>query len=191
MSSGPRLAAEVKAELEARASGPRNSPETQARLDALRAAASPIIEDLRALGYDVKTVWDLGNSGEPYTSAVPVLVEHLSRGGYPEGIMEGLGTVLAVKEAAPYWEVLLRCYRRASGGVEAEGIARALAASATKPHLDTLIELVRDEKNPARIHFLRPIKRLGAMKGREVLAELAQDPRLGAEAQRLLKASRR
>jgi hypothetical protein len=40
---------------------------------------------------------DLVNTSAPNPSALPVLMEHLERGGYPERVMESLGRTLAVK----------------------------------------------------------------------------------------------
>ncbi|MFZ2502019.1 MAG: hypothetical protein WAW88_05070 [Nocardioides sp.] len=62
--------------------------------------------DLRSAAVQVDSVWDLVNTSEPYPAALPVLMEHLERGGYPARVMEGLGRSLAVKPSVAFWERL-------------------------------------------------------------------------------------
>ena len=50
-----------------------------------------------AVGVEIDSVWDLVNTAEPYPAALPVLMEHLERDGYPDRVMESLGRALAVK----------------------------------------------------------------------------------------------
>ncbi len=162
--------------------------EMKARREELRREAKPIVDDLRAAGYAVNTVWDLGNSGDPYPSALPILLTHLEQGGYPDAVMESLAAVLAVKEATPYWDTLRQFYLAARGPREEEGLAAALAASATVEHLDALIALLGEtSRGSTRIHFLRPIKRVGGKRGIELLTTLQDDPLFGKEASALLK----
>jgi hypothetical protein len=189
-------AAELIAEMEERL---RTDPEYRAQVEAveaerqqrvrqLREAEKPIVDDLRRAGVDVSSVWDLVNTSEPYPDALQVLFEHLQRGGYPDGVMESLGRALAVGPAAPAWETFRELYLSAKGRGEEEGLAVALAASATADHLDSLIALLDDTtRSGTRIHFLGPIKRVGGERGLEVLESLQDDPLFGAEARALLK----
>ena len=166
--------------------------EREKRVRALRAAEEPIVKDLRDAGYDVNSVWDLGNKPVPYPAAFPVLLEHLRRGGYPDRVMESLGQALAVRAMAPEWEVIKALYLGARSPGEETGLAVALAGSATRDHLDELVALLREESRGAtRIYFLRPIKRLGGDRGRALLESLVDDPLFGREARALLKTRRR
>lgn len=129
--------------------------ERQARLQALREAEQPIVEDLRHAGLDVKSVWDLVNTSVPYPEALPVLLDHLQRGGYPDRVMESIGRASAVQPASFAWEVFRGLYLVATGRGEEEGLAVALAASATADHLDGLVALLHEEsRSDTRIHFL-------------------------------------
>src|SRR5690242_13811090 len=65
--------------------------ERQARAQVLSAAEQPILRELHAVGVDVSSVWDLVNTSAPYPLAIPVLLRHLERGGYPDRVMESLG----------------------------------------------------------------------------------------------------
>ncbi|GAA2872969.1 hypothetical protein [Paenarthrobacter ilicis] len=76
------------------------------RAQALRSAEQPIVRDLRAVGCDVTSVWDLANTTEPYGNALPVLLGYLDRGGYPDQVMESLGRAMAVNPAVAFWDQL-------------------------------------------------------------------------------------
>ncbi len=54
-------------------------------------------------------------------------------------VMESLARTLAVKPAAYAWKTLRDLYLAARGRREMEGLAAALAASATTEHLDHMI----------------------------------------------------
>lgn len=163
--------------------------ETEQRARSLREAEQPIVKDLhRRGGVDVASVWDLVNTPEPYPDALPILLEHLERGGYPDRVMESLGRAMAVKPAAFAWGALLALYLRAEGHGEMEGLAVALAASATPQHLDSMISLLGDDsRGDTRIHLLRAINRVGDVRGTEVLESLRGDAVFGKEATALLK----
>ena len=162
--------------------------ERQVRVQELRRAAQPIVDDLRRAGYEVNSVWDLGNNSDPYPDALPILLDHLQRGGYPDRVMESLGRALGVAQSVSIWETLRQLYLAAQGSGEEEGLAAALAASATADHLDALIALLDEtSRGGTRMRFLRPIKRVGGKRGLDVLTSLQDDPLFGKEARALLK----
>lgn len=133
-------------------------------------------------------LWDLVNTDEPYPSALPVLMDHRERGGYPDRVLEGAARSLAVKPAAVYWHRLRELYSRAAGPDATEGLAVALAAVAEADHLDDLLALAHDTaRGHTRVHFIRPILRVGVTRGREAVAALRDDPVVGKEATALLK----
>lgn len=162
--------------------------ERQVRVQELGLAERPIVADLLKAGVEVDSVWDLVNTSVPYPAALPILLKHLQLGGYPDRVMESMGRALAVKPAVFAWDALRDLFLKAQGRGEEEGLAVALAASATSEHLEALIDLLKeDSRSDNRIHFLRPIKRVGGRRGREVLETLKSDPLFGKEAQALLK----
>ena len=143
----------------------------------LREAEQPVVADLRAAGARVDSVWDLVNTSNPYPQALPVLLEHLKRGGYPDRVMESLGRALAVKPSVVYWAALRRQYLQASTPGEETGLAVALAACATADQFDDLVALLREEsRGDSRILFLRPIRRLRRQRGLEIIESLVDDP---------------
>lgn len=161
--------------------------ERQANAQKLRDAEQPIVVDLRASGVDVHSVWDLVNTAKPYPAALPVLMEHLESGGYPDRVMESLGRALAVKPAVTFWDRLKARYLAPRSAGEQEGAAVALAASATYAQLDDLIEFLTIEaREQSRIYFLRPILSVGGERGRQLVESLRSDPVFGKEASALL-----
>jgi hypothetical protein len=162
--------------------------ERRERADRLREAEKPIIADLRAAGLEVDSVWDLVNTSVPYPAALPILLKHLERGGYPERVMESLGRALAVKPSVVFWDRLKARWLGARDPGEEDGAAVALAATATKGQLDDLVAfLAVEERGQSRIYFIRPILRVGGDRGRDVVERLRADRVFGAEATALLK----
>jgi hypothetical protein len=161
--------------------------ERSERVRALREAERPIVADLNRAGVSVDSVWDLVNTSDPYPIALPILLDHLERGGYPDRVMESLGRALAVKPSVVWWDRLRVLYLAARNPGEEDGTAVALAACATKDQLDDLIGfLSMDERGESRIYFVRPIKRLGGERGRQVLESLRHDATFGREATAVL-----
>lgn len=166
--------------------------ERQQRERQLDEAEQPVVADLQAVGVQVDSVWDLVNTSEPYPAALPVLMEHLERGGYPEVVMEGLGRALAVKPSVVFWERLKTRWLQARDEGERDGAAVALAACATKKQLDDLIEFLSvEEGGESRLFFIRSITRVGGDRGYEVLESLRDDPVLGQAATARLKRRRK
>lgn len=177
----------------------RNDPEYRAEVEAveaerqerarcLRDAEQSVVLDLRSAGVQVDSVWDLVNMPEPYPSALPVLMDHMERGGYPERVMESLGRALAVKPSVAFWERLKVRWLEARDPGEEDGAAVALAACATKSELEDLIGfLALEERGQSRTYFMRPILRVGGDRGREVVVALRSNPLLGKEATALLR----
>lgn len=181
----------------------RNNPEYRAKVEAveaerqerarrLRDAEQSVVTDLRSVGVQVDSVWDLVNTSDPYPAALPILMEHLERGGYPERVMESLGRALAVRPSVALWERLKARWLGARDPGEEDGAAVALAACATKAQVDDLIEFLSvEERGHSRIYFIRPILRVGGDRGREVVEALRDDSVLGKEATALLKRRRK
>lgn len=185
------LMAQLVQDKEFQAAAAAREAELQQRVAAYRVAEQPIVADLHAVDIDVESVWDLVNTSKPYPDALPVLLSHLERGGYPDRVMEGLARALAVKPAAAMWERLRALYEEAVGPDEREGLATALAASASAARVDDLVDLVREERyGESRVHFVGAILQVGGTRGRAVVEGLRTDPALGAEAAAVLDEAR-
>lgn len=148
----------------------------------LRQAEQPVIEDLRAAGYDVETVWDLVNTTADYADAVPILIRHLGQ-PYPDKVREGIARALAIRHAKSVWEQLVRLYRAEAGPTQAkDGLAVAIAVAADDEVIADVIELIRDVgQGSSRIFFLRALKRSRDPAADQTISDLASDPDLSKE----------
>ena len=191
-SSGPKTAAELMAELQA---DPEYVAERKQRDDELRRKAAewrraeaPLVEELRAAGFEVDSAWDLVNTSTPYLAALPILLEHLGR-PYPDRVREGIARALAVRDARFGWGTLVRLYRDEPAGTDAkDGLAVALAAASDDDVVDELVALAKGSAHgESRVLLLRGLKRLKAPQARASLEELVEDPVLGQEARALLR----
>lgn len=188
---GPMSATEFMAQLEKDEEYQRQKAtfdaELQQRMDSLRTAEEPIVAELRSSGVQVESVWDLVNTAQPYPEALPVLMAHLERGGYPDRVMEGLGRALAVRPAVAFWVRLKARYVTPRSPGEEYGTAVALAACATEARVDDLVDFLSlEERGESRVYFIRPLLRFGGDRGRQIVAGLRSDPVLGKEANALL-----
>lgn len=191
-SSGQKTAAELMAELQADpeyvAERQQRDAELQRKAAAWREAEAPLVEELRAAGFEVESAWDLVNTATPYPAALPILLEHLGR-PYPDRVREGIARALAVGRDARFgWETLVGLYRDEPAGSDAkDGLAVALAAVSDDVVVDELISLACDAAHgESRILLLRGLKRSRAPQARAALEEFSGDPVLGQEARALL-----
>jgi hypothetical protein len=133
------LLRELEGDLEWVAAREREERERQARVATWREAEKPLARELRAVGYEVDTAWDLVNTSEPYPDALPILLEHLGK-PYPDRVREGIARALAVRGDARFaWPTLVRLYRDEPPGTDAkDGLAVALAAISDRSTLGGL-----------------------------------------------------
>jgi hypothetical protein len=162
------------------------------RDEELAAAERPILAELRQIGIDVESVWDLVNRAFDYDEAIPLLIDHLRSGAYPDRVLEGLGRALAVPGVASRWGELKELYRSATGVGASEGLAVALSAFPPRERYHDLVELVRSEElGESRGLLLESIARLGGEQGLTLLRDLVDHPQLGTEAARVTRHGRR
>lgn len=155
---------------------------------AVRAEEAPILADLRAVGSNLKSVWDLVNTSGRYPDAVPVLLKHLPQ-PYSDRTKEGIARALAVSEAKYAWPLLVEEYCKAPVGEKdgvrfgaKSGLAAALAATATDDVIGELIVLAKDQSHgSSRLLLLRALRRSKAVAAKQILEELASDPALSKE----------
>jgi len=156
-----------------------------------RIEQEPILKELHSIGYDLNSVWDFVNTAKVYESAIPILIKHLQL-PYSDGIRGGIARSLAVREAQYAWPTLVEAYcrepyhKRVPGTLlmqEAkDGLAVALAATATDAVIEELIALAKDRSHgESRILLLRPLKKSKSPIAKMALVELASDPDLKKE----------
>lgn len=149
------------------------------------AASAPVREDLRSVGVDVDSLWDLVNASKPYpTAAVSVLTRHLTR-SYPDDVTESIARALAVPEALSYWQTLKTAYLNTPADqrpLSKEGIAIALSAYPDESKFPELARLIEDERHgDSRVYLLHPLEESEAPQARVMLKRLSSNPALTGE----------
>lgn len=193
---GPNTAAELDAELQ-------NNPEFVARsrqreqeladlASRLRIEEEPLLADLREIGWNVNSVWDLVNSSIRYDKAVPILLKHLLL-PYSDRTREGIARALAVPEpsVANAWPMLVSEYRKAPIGYESgirlgakDGLAVTLSVIAkhTSGHIEEIVDLVKDRSlGSSRLLLLSALRKSKTAVAGEAIEALASDPELAKE----------
>jgi len=165
--------------------------ELQERVLKEREASQPVLDDLRAIGIDVPSVWDLYKFPDARPKAIPVLLRHIAR-DYPDRVLEGIGQGLDDKASRAWWADLRTILRNTQHPVVRDRVACALASCAAREHYEDLLSFLREDAlGVSRIYFLRPINRIGnrisAGEGLAVIESVADDPVLGKEAAAILK----
>lgn len=178
-----QLMAELESDPEWVASRDRKAELRARRAAEFREAEAPLMEALRSSGFELESVWDLVNTSQPYPRALPILLDHLDR-PYPDRIREGIARALAVPDAGFAWSTLRRLYAAEPPGTDAkDGLAVALAETATDDRVQEIVELLADaEHGESRLLLLQALERLGSSTAEHALLELEADPALGREA---------
>jgi hypothetical protein len=195
--NGPIFADELMAKMQAdpefvarRAEQDREMERQQRELEA---AQRPLLEDLRGVGWDLRTVWELVNTSAKYPEAVPILLDHLLNGDYPDRVRQGIARSLAAPFARSAYQPLKRLYEeRQSPGLQ-EAIAAALNVLASKEDLPDILGFLRDRSfGWSRVLLIATASRLVAVDEREaLLIEWQADPQLEVESTYRLKRRRR
>lgn len=154
----------------------RERERTAARA-ARREAERPLVDELREVGVNVATAWDLVNTSDPYPEALPILVEHMDR-PYPDRVRAGIARALAVRDARFAWDRLRDLYLAEPVGTETdEALAAALGQACDDSVLDELVDLAKDERRGEnRLLLLNGLLRSKTDVARETLRELADHP---------------
>jgi hypothetical protein len=156
----------------------------QERAAAWSIAEKPLLMDLKNVGLEITSVWDLVNTDKPYPEAIPVLLTHLKK-KYPDRVKEGIARALAVPDAKRGWDVLLDEYTRItdeSGKDAKDGLAVAISAVSDDSIMGELLQLIRDRRHgKSRILLLRGLKKSKLPEAKKALDELVNDPDLATE----------
>jgi hypothetical protein len=145
-------AADLMAELQRDPEWVARNAERQATHDAkvaniaaeTEAERVPLNADLSAVGYAVKSVWDLVNMKEAYPEAIPVLLRHLPIVKHPI-MRQGIGRALAVVEARGLaGSALLQALRHEQDPETRWVFANTLAIVADRENAEELSELADD-----------------------------------------------
>jgi len=192
---GPVSAEELIEQLgndpECRARAAKADTERRERQETLRRAERPVVDELRAAGIDVKSVWYLPELPECGEDAYPILLKHLKE-DYPDRVRGGIARAFTKDVVRRHWQELLNMYLHEAPGEAQDGLAATLSGCAARAHYEDLLSILEDESlGDTRIYFLRPVNRIGnrisAGSGRAVIEGLADHPVLGTESKRILQ----
>ncbi len=172
--------------------------ERQKRVAEWRKAEQPLVDELRAAGFDVESAWDLFNRKEPwnkkerirpYPEALPILFKHLQL-PYPDPVREGIARALAEPEARSGWGILKRVFEAdpsQSGSGAKFAVGLALANAADDSVLEDVIRLACDARHgESRAGLLFALCRSRQPRARAALLELREDPQLTQVVDQLL-----
>jgi hypothetical protein len=149
------------------------------------------VEELRAAGVQVSSVWDLVNIEAPYPLAIPVLADHLCKPHHPR-IREGIVRALAVPEAHRMWPQLLDAFKREEDENMKLALAIAVGGASGTEDTEQLTELVHDEElGTHRVPLIWGLAKSRDPRATEVLRALRDHPELGAEARKGLRQTKR
>lgn len=175
------LMAKLNADPEYVAKRAREEAERNRRAAEWRAAEVPLLDELRAAGWKLESVWDLVNARNTYAPVLPILLEHLRR-PYPARVREGIARAMAMPEARFAWDELARLFQEERQEDARDGLAVALAAATDETRIEDLIELTRDRRSgPSRLLLLRALERSRRPEALKALRDLEADPDLQKE----------
>ena len=173
---------------EERAERERKFAEFSAMLDS---DEQTLVEELRLVGARVSSVWDLVSKEAPYPSAIPVLVDHLSRSHHPRS-REGIVRALAVPEAHGVWPRLVALFKCEQDENIKAALAIAVGGASGMEDTEQLRTLVHDEElGTYRVPLIWGLAKSRDPKATEVLREFRAHPTLGAEARNGLSKRKR
>ena len=152
----------------------------------------PLVEDLMQVGFNITSSWDLVNTKSSYKSAIPILLEHLSK-PYHLKNKEGIIRALAVKEAKGIaCRAILDEYNKApkNNSNYRWAFGNTMAVIMTAEYIDDVVAIVQDENNgESREMFVAALGNTKSSKVRDVLKQLLIDKSevIRKEAQKALK----
>jgi HEAT repeat protein len=154
-------------------------------------AEAPLVEELRAAGSDVSSVWDLVNKKTRYPRLLPILFAHLDC-PYPKKVREGIARALAVPESRSRWDELVNRYVAETDDGIKWALHIAIAAAADLTVLDPLIKLACDRRHGRnRALFIDALARIKDPRSTAAIAELAKDKDLADDVRRIRTRRRR
>lgn len=146
--------------------------------DAYAEDEKPLIDDLRQVGVNVKSVWNLVNTKSSYKSAVPILLAHL-RKQYHLKIKEGIIRALAVKQARGIacGAILEEYHKTSKHDFNYRWLlGNTMAVIITADYIDDVIAVVREIDNgESRQMFVKALANMKSPKIKDVFEQLLID----------------
>jgi hypothetical protein len=151
-----------------------------------------LLQELRNIGVNISSVWDLVNTRDNYVQAIPILYKHLKQ-DYNAKIKEGIARALTVKEAKGIaCKSIIDEYNKTPKDEHNLRwvYGNAISIIITEDYLDDVIDIVKDDTNgDSRQMFVTALGKLKSPKIKEILNYLIKDKSqvISKEAQKALK----
>ncbi len=152
--------------------------ELQDRSERYHQEQLPLLDELRAAGFHIHSVWDLVNTSDNYDAAIPILLKHLKL-PYSGVIRGGIARALAVPAARSAWDELLHEYIREPAvgpghGLEPkDGLAVALSALVTDDTMEQLAVVAQNRVHgSSRVLFVQPLRKSQLPAAKKAIAML-------------------
>lgn len=141
--------------------------------------ARPLIDDLKKVGINIKSIWDLVNTKLSYKPAIPVLIEHLSK-PYHLKNKEGIIRALAVKEAKGVaCRAIIDEYNKGPKTLSTSYrwvFGNTMVVIITPEYVDDVIAIVSDKSNGiSREMFVISLAKVRSEKTENLLISLLED----------------
>ncbi|MEN5193216.1 HEAT repeat domain-containing protein [Sphingobacterium faecium] len=141
--------------------------------------ARPLIDDLKKVGINIKSIWDLVNTKLSYKPAIPVLIEHLSK-PYHLKNKEGIIRALAVKEAKGVaCRAIIDEYNKGPKTLSTSYrwvFGNTMVVIITPEYVDDVIAIVSDKSNGiSREMFVIALAKVRSEKTENLLISLLED----------------
>jgi len=165
--------------------------ELELKMQKSRQIQAQLLFDLREVGVEIESVWDLLKTRSRYPQAYPILVDHLCR-AYDRRTLEGIVRALTRPDAQCAWDILLRLFLadddRTTLGLK-WAIANAMSIiMLTAPQVEQVLQIVRDPRHgQTRGVLVSQLFRLLRPDLEQILEELKADPELAPDVARARK----
>jgi hypothetical protein len=162
--------------------------------DEFIAETTDLNAELRAAGFGVETVEDLHKLKEPYQSAIPILLKHISR-AYSDRVGAAIASMLDVTNVEVDWDTVVSEYRNTpnklsdgKNSLKKDGLANVLASIVSNATWNEFLEIIREKKNgSSRILMLRKVGKSKRGDSNDLLEEFLADPELAVEIGEIIK----
>lgn len=184
------LLAKLNSDPEWVAAARRREEEQEERVRKLEEAAKPLFDDLRKIGFDVLSPFELNKYKFPdgIEASLPVLLDHVGR-AYPSqirvGVIEAIGWI---HTARTHWPLLCRLFVEESDKSAKDSFANALYRLADASRMDDMLALARDRSNGrSRILLMDYFNRSNDPRGPEFIVDALEDPDLAVNSREIIK----
>lgn len=152
---------------------------------ALSEEETKLVQDLNSSGLNISSVWDLVNTKDKYSNAIPILLEHSTK-NYSDRNKEGIIRALAVKEAiGSTSQVLIGEYNRLPQDkiVLRWAIGNTIYTTITENDVESILPIVKDKTNGiSRQMFVAALGKMKSEKVESVLINLLEDEEVTSQA---------